>query len=220
MNNSARRKDSTMNRQAALILASAVVLGACSGEGTEANPSQATGQEVSTGSPPTTPAESPAETVPANPAGAPGDDVPELVGTWDYRFGRADADRLVAEFADLVDEDVERVVGRVGFAPGNEWWQGFLFDGELILVDGVPEGDGGTYAVHGDELTTTGAHESVLVTYIWSMDGDRLTLTAVEECTIDSGAKTGCENDRSQMEPMMRLVTENTFTRSGYEATH
>jgi hypothetical protein len=97
---------------------------------------------------------------------------------------------------------------------------GFLFDGDLILVDGVPEGDGGTYAVHDDQLATSGAHDSVLVTYRWSRESNNLTLTAIEECSIAGAAKTNCERKRSQMDPLMRMITENTFVRSGDEATY
>jgi hypothetical protein len=152
--------------------------------------------------------------------GVPGDTVHRLTGAWDYEYPPADARRLIADFRDYVDHDTKRVVARLGLLDGNEWWLGFLFDGDLILVNGVPEGDGGFYAVHDDELTTSGAHNTGLVTYRWSLDGDKLTLTALEECSIEGSAKTSCTHQRRHMDPMMRMVTENTFVRSADEATY
>ena len=152
--------------------------------------------------------------------GVPGDPATELIGAWDHEYDRADARRLIADFQGFVDDDTKRVVARLGFLEDNEWWLGFLFDGDLVLVGGVPEGDGGTYAVHDDELATSGAHDSALVTYRWSRKGDELSLTAVEECLIAGGAKTSCKRKRSRMDPMMRMITENTFVRSAKKATY
>jgi hypothetical protein len=45
----------------------------------------------------------------------------------------------------LPDADVKV---RLGFSD-DTWWQGFVLDDELWLVDGVPEGDGGTFSIHG-----------------------------------------------------------------------
>jgi hypothetical protein len=145
--------------------------------------------------------------------------VPALIGTWDHRYNRADAKALLRDFAGLVD-DADSVVARLAFVDEDEWWLGFLFDGELVLVDGVPEGDGGSYSVDGDRLTTTGAHDEVLVTYKWALTGARLRLTAVEECTLVAGTKTNCQRDRSAMDPLMLMVTEHTFIRSGDDTTY
>jgi hypothetical protein len=73
----------------------------------------------------------------------------------------------------------------------------------------VPEGDGGTYAVSGDRLATTGAHGEALVTYDSRLKGRRLALTAVKECEVAAGERVGCARDRTDMDPMMRLVTEH-----------
>lgn len=152
--------------------------------------------------------------------GVPGDSAAELIGAWDYAYGRADARRLIANFQGLVDPDTKRVVARLGFMKENKWWLGFLFDRHLILVDGVPEGDGGTYAVHGNELATSGAHDTVLITYRWTRQSNKLSLTAIEECLIAGAAKTDCKRQRSRMDPLMRMITENTFVRSADEATY
>jgi hypothetical protein len=215
-----------MNRRIALTLGPAVslVLSACSGDHTSAHPPQQSTQASSPRAtdPTTTGAAlgSDAPTSVSRLVGAPGEDVSQLLGTWDHRYNSADAQELIADFAGLVDENVDRVVARIGFVDEDQWWLGFLFDGELVLVDGVPEGDGGTYAVHGDQLTTTGAHDTVLLTHRWSLHGKHLKLVATEECTIDGSAKTDCKRDRSQMDPMMRMITENTFVRSGDDATY
>ena len=152
--------------------------------------------------------------------GVPGDSAAELIGAWDYEYGRADARRLIANFQGLVDPDTKRVVARLGFLKENKWWLGFLFDEDLVLVDGVPEGDGGTYAVHGHQLATSGAHDTVLITYRWTRQGNKLSLTAREECLIAGAAKTSCKRQRSRMDPLMRMITENTFVRSADQATY
>ena len=95
-----------------------------------------------------------------------------------------------------------------------------MFDGKFVMVGGVPEGDSGTYTVHGDQLATIQGHRTGHVTYQWSLDGDELTLTPVEECAFVRGEKTDCTQDPAQMDPMMRTVTEHTFTRSGDEGTY
>jgi hypothetical protein len=142
---------------------------------------------------------------------------PPLTGTWDHAFGRADRQAILENFAGLVD-NADRVVARLAFVDEDDWWLGFLFDGELLLLDGVPEGDGGTYTLRGDQLATTGAHGATVVTYDWVLEGRTLTLTAVEECEVVAGNKTGCTRNKADMDPMMRLITENTFTRSGSDA--
>jgi len=40
-------------------------------------------------------------------------------------------------------------------------------------------------------------------------------LTALEECVLTAGEKTGCERNRSEMDPLILLATEHTFIRSG-----
>lgn len=71
-----------------------------------------------------------------------------LVGTWDYRFSDAEARVIRKDFSGLVDH-ADSVVARQAFVDRDRWWLGFRFDGELFLLHGVPEGDGGTYTVVG-----------------------------------------------------------------------
>jgi hypothetical protein len=139
----------------------------------------------------------------------------DLVGTWDYPLDQTQADLVVDNFAGLVDS-AETVVVRVGF-DGSEYWQGFLFDGELFLLDGVPEGDGGTYDVDGDKIIATGGHGETQATYTWDIDADELTLAWTEQCDLTSQSD-DCMTDRSRLEtedPFTLLVWEHTFTRSG-----
>jgi hypothetical protein len=91
-----------------------------------------------------------------------------LTGTWDYVLDEAGRDVVLASFMEegLVDS-ADEVVARIGF-DGNEWWQGFLFDGELFLLDGVPEGDGGSFVLRQDVMVMTGAHGEARVTYEWA----------------------------------------------------
>jgi hypothetical protein len=123
---------------------------------------------------------------------------------------RKDATRFWPCFAGIVDS-ADEVVTRIGFDG-----QGFLFDGELFLLDGMPEGDAGSFSFDPSEsvIVMTGAHGEAQVTYEWTIDGDSLTLTAIEECVV-AAAEVTCLDDRSEMDPVMLLVTDQTFTRSG-----
>jgi hypothetical protein len=145
--------------------------------------------------------------------------IPALLGTWNYEYDSAERRVILKNFDGLVD-NADSVVARLAFVDEAEWWLGFLFDGELFLLDGAIEGDGGTYTVSGNRLATTGAHGEVLVTYDWEIKGKRLILSAFEECRLVAGDKTRCTRDRADMDPMMRLVTEHTFTRSGSDVTY
>ena len=92
------------------------------------------------------------------------------------------------------------------------WWLGFVFDGELYLLDGVPEGDGGTMTVDGDRLTQTNGRDG-WATYEWSLEGDQLMLTLVE-CFQQSG-----EGECPDVD-MVRWVTERTYTSSGNDPSY
>ena len=142
--------------------------------------------------------------------------VPELIGTWDYEFEGAEAQPILDNFADTV-RDADNVVVRLAFVDADEYWQGFLFDGELFLVYGQPEGDAGEYTIDGDQLAMTGAHGDGRVTFRWVLRGKELTLTAVEECSLEGG--TECTQDRSEMDPLMFRVMEHTYVRSGNDVT-
>ena len=95
---------------------------------------------------------------------------------------------------------------RTGF-DGERWWQGYVLDGELWLLHGVPEGDGGVMSVDGDEMTMTNGRGG-WVTYRWIVDGDRLTLTLVDCVTQD---RSGACPDRDAVD----LITSHTYDRSG-----
>lgn len=149
------------------------------------------------------------------PTASPGaDSTAALRGTWDHVHDEAGRDVILASFAGLVDS-ADEVVTRIAF-DGNDWWQGFVFDGDLFLLDGVPEGDAGTFSVDPSRpvIVLTGAHGEARVTYEWAIDGDSLTLTAIEECAV-AAAETTCVDDRSQMDPVMLVVMDQTFNRSG-----
>lgn len=147
-------------------------------------------------------------------------DADDLIGTWDYRLDQTQSQLVVENFAGLV-ESAEQVVIRLGF-DGSEYWQGFLFDDELFLLDGVPEGDGGPYEIDDDQIIMTGAHGTGRGTFIWNIDGDELTLEWVEGCSLAPPPEV-CITDRSQIEtedPGMLMVMEHTFTRSGDDPSY
>lgn len=142
-----------------------------------------------------------------------------LTGTWDYVLDEADREVVLVSFVQegLIDS-ADEVVTRIGF-DGNDWWQGFLLDGDLFLLDGVPEGDGGSFVLDDDVIVMTGAHGEARITYEWAIDGDSLSLTAVEECAV-SGSEMTCTDDQAKMDPVMLLVTDQTFSRSGDDPSY
>lgn len=156
------------------------------------------------------------------PTGAPpamASEADTLRGTWDYVLDGAGRDAVLEGFEGLVDF-ADEVAVRIGF-DGNDWWQGFVFDGELFLLDGVPEGDGGSFFLvpQEDLIVMSAAGGEARVAAEWAIDGDALTLTAVEECVV-SGAEMTCTDDRSQMDPVGLSVMEHTFTRSGDDPSY
>src|SRR5262245_38077127 len=123
-----------------MALGGLLLLGACSADGTE---SESAGQTSSAPVASPTPSDEPSPTQSDEP---PGDVVPELIGTWDYQYNRAEAQQIIDNFAGYqLAEDADTVVGRIGFVDDEEWWLGPMFDGQFVMVGGVPEGDGGTY---------------------------------------------------------------------------
>lgn len=147
-------------------------------------------------------------------------DADDLIGTWDYPLDPTQSQLVVENFAGLVDS-AAAVVVRLGF-DGSEFWQGFLFDDELFLLDGVPEGDGGPYEIDGDEIIMTGGHGTGRGTFTWNIDGDELALKWVEVCSL-SPQPEDCTTDRSRVEtedPLMLLVMEHTYTKSGDDPSY
>jgi len=197
---------STVPGTVLLAVASLLLLGACSNGSAESDT-------------PSSARSSAAVASPSDAAEPAGDSVPALIGTWDYEFDRAERRVILEDFATLVG-DADRIVVRLAFVDENVWWLGFLFDGQLFLLDGVPEGDGGTYSINAGQLSTVGAHGEAFVTYDWSLKGKKLTLTNAEQCTVLAGAAPGCTPETGSAEALMRLVTEHTFIRSGSDATY
>ena len=75
-----------------------------------------------------------------------------LNGTWDYVYDDEDAQVILADFAEFVD-DADEVIVRIGF-DDHEFWIGFLFDGVMPMYGGFPEGAGGTITIEDDVLIT------------------------------------------------------------------
>jgi hypothetical protein len=127
-------------------------------------------------------------------------------GTWDYVVSDEDARQFfLSDYGVTADE----VRFRLGFN-NNQWYEVAVFDGKPSFVDGVPEGDAGTFRIGGDRLIQTGGQGQAQVTYTWVLDGDQLTLTAVEECDV-TPTGLNCRDNRSQMDPGMIMVTEHTY---------
>jgi hypothetical protein len=142
-----------------------------------------------------------------------------LTGTWDYVHDEAGREVILDDYAGLVDS-ADEVATRIGF-DGNDWWQGIVFDGELFLLHGVPEGSGGSFSlVPGeDELVITEPHEPGQTRVAYEVDGDSLTFDILEMCTV-AGAPDSCTTDQSKFDPLGVLIFEHTFTRSGDDPTY
>lgn len=138
-----------------------------------------------------------------------------LNGTWDYVVSNEDARQFfLSDYGVTADE----VRTRLGFN-NHQWYQVAVFDGKPSFVNGVPEGDAGTFRIEGDRLIQIGAQGRVQVTYTWVLAGDQLTLTVVQECDV-TPTGLNCRDDRSQMDPIMIMVTEHTYTKSGDDGSY
>jgi len=138
-------------------------------------------------------------------------DTSQLYGTWDYQFEGSDLNAIKDELGEGIGSP-DTVAVRLGFYRAT-WWQGFVFDGTLFMINGVPEGDGGAWEFVDGKLVMVGADGTARVTYDWALDGDALTLTVLEECDV-SGASPACNTDHATIDPSLLLVTEHTYTRS------
>jgi hypothetical protein len=133
-----------------------------------------------------------------------------LDGTWDVVM-----DRKLAQLKDDLESDYGKSIGeariRLGF-DGPRFWQGFVIDGDLWLVDGYPEGDGGIARIDGDQVTIASGDGTT--TYRWHLAGDQLHLGFVKECDGQGG---GCRTraDVADTDPTVLLVMEHDFTKSG-----
>ncbi len=136
-----------------------------------------------------------------------------LNGTWDYLMDDGDRALLEADLESASGYNADELAIRLGFE-NDRWWLGFVFDEQLWLLHGVPEGDGGTFRLEDDRLITRNK-DGIEVVYRWALEADNLTLTAIQECLTP----TTCEDDRSRMEPMMLLVTEHTYIHSSDDPT-
>lgn len=139
-----------------------------------------------------------------------------LNGTWDYTVPDGEFKAFVISNFGMSGAD--EVVLRLGF-DNHVWWQGVLFDGELFLENGVIEGDGGTIRIEDDLLVTTQAEGTAEVTLRWTLEGDTLSMTAIEVCGL-SPDPTDCSTDRSKMDPIMIQILENGFVKSGDDASY
>ena len=155
------------------------------------------------------PAASPEVSTPAASVLATASPTDILRGTWDYEL----TDEEIESLAALFGPAEAAAVGIPGRSTsirmsldGDTWWLGFVFDGELWLLHGVPEGDGGTQTVDGDRLTQINK-DGVSAAYEWSLEGDQLTLTLIE-CVMPAG------NECPDVD-MVRWMTEHAYTHSG-----
>lgn len=138
-----------------------------------------------------------------------------LNGTWDFVVSEEDARQLFLNDYGVTADEI-RV--RLGFN-NYQWYQVPVFDGEPFFVNGIPEGDLGTFRIEGDRLIQIGAVGQVQITFAWVLNGDQLSLTVVQECNV-TATELNCRDDRSQMDPIMIMVTEHTYTKSGEDGSY
>ena len=140
-----------------------------------------------------------------------------LNGTWDYVLDEDGAQLLLEDYADFVDS-ADEVTVRIGF-DNHEWWEGILFDGELVLHNGVPEGAGGTFIIDGNELIISEA-EGYGVNE-WTLTENQLTLEIVEFCPIEDPEQTCYAAD--PLDPDWKLpiaIFNHTFTKSSDDPSY
>lgn len=122
-------------------------------------------------------------------------------GTYEYVFTAKEAEQLrsccfspqEAAAAGGFDQEVRSVI-RI---KDDQWQLYYKFSGKVFEVGGQPEGDGRTYTIKGDVLTTSNG--SVDVTYRWSMRKGTLSLMLVGESAKAAEA------------PAVRLNTEHKY---------
>jgi hypothetical protein len=141
-----------------------------------------------------------------------------LNGTWDFVLDDEGAQLLLEDYADFVDS-ADEVTVRLGF-DDHEFWEGVLFDGELILgPGGVPEGAVGTFVIDGNNLITTESEGDGVST--WTLADNRLTLELVEFCPVaDPGQQ--CER-ADPLAPEWKLpitLFNHTFTKSSDDPSY
>jgi hypothetical protein len=144
----------------------------------------------------------------------------ELEGTWDYTMTSQDKAVIGGELKSDSGYVSDDIAVRMGF-DGKEWWQGFVFGGELWRLNGTPEGDVGTYTVSDDELTLDNGVSAI--TYRWVITGTDLSLEVLETCTPPNGQGRQCFTDRDSIENLetdLILVTEHTYTKSGDDGSY
>ncbi len=133
-------------------------------------------------------------------------------GTWDYPVTDDSPETLRKMMVDVAAEAGKSgadVALRLGF-DRDQWWQGFVLDGELWLIQGIPEGDGGVMTVDGDKLTMTN-RGGVRTNFRWTIVGDRLTLV-LTECVDRSGE---CSD-----KDVVDVITSHVYSRSGTDPTY
>ncbi len=139
-----------------------------------------------------------------------------LTGTWDFTLDGEGAEFILENFAGLVD-GADEVAVRLGFDE-HEYWQGFVFDGELFLLDGSPEGDVGTIFIDGEVLVLSSSAQMEGV-FLWSLEGDSLTLTMVAECNLATQEPT-CTEIREEMDPITLLVWEHSYSKTSDDPSY
>jgi hypothetical protein len=139
-----------------------------------------------------------------------------LEGTWDYPLHEAKDQRFLDEFSADYGKPFDQASIRLGF-DGPLWWQGVTVDGELAVTNHEKVGDIGIIELEGDRLTIRSWYG--VTTYRWSLAGDELTLRYVSGCDAEGGA---CltRDEIGASDPLVLLVMEHTFTKSGDDASY
>ncbi|HEX5828061.1 MAG TPA: LamG domain-containing protein [Candidatus Limnocylindrales bacterium] len=138
-----------------------------------------------------------------------------LRGTWDDVLSEEEVDVLVSLFSrdEAESNGIPGAETRIRFGfDGNRYWQGFVFDGELWLLHGVPEGAGGVVTVEGDEMTQSNGSDGS-ARFRWAIEGDELTMQLLS-CAPQSGTGECADVD------VIRFITDRTYVRSSTDPSY
>jgi hypothetical protein len=146
--------------------------------------------------------------------GGVGEEPGGLRGTWDAVLTEDEVDVLVSLFSrdEAESNGIPGAETRIRFGfDGNRYWQGFVFDGELWLLHGAPEGDGGVVTIEGDEMIQSNGSTGS-TRFQWTIDGDELTLRLVS-CVTQTGGECADVD-------VIRFIADRTFQRSSTDPSY
>lgn len=109
--------------------------------------------------------------------------------TWDYALDKQVDTRGADSDLSGKYERADEIAMRLGFGDSPQvdterwpkWWLGYLYDGELVVPSRAPGMGPGTFQIRNHLLILREDQgDTAIQTYLWDIEGDRLTLTLVQ----------------------------------------